>query len=399
MLKAKNVKLRGGKFLGFTLVELLVVIAIIGILIALLLPAVQAAREAARRMQCTNNLKQMGLAVHNFHDSRNGLPPAGVCGANHCFSGFGLLFPYTEQTAIAEIISTAIQNNRWISVPDPSGPSGWWFTDLTEAQRDGLCSVPYMKCPTRRGGGKAEAGPMSTVVGYWLPGPRGDYALVTACDSDGETIDGSTLTTDPNNCWIWAGAYRADGSGVLYQTKNCGPFRAAKFSAPADSEGLPTSSAGWSPSGTFALMSDGTSNQLMIGEKQIYMGGGNSTTEPNNFEFLPTTADRFQNPMRDASYLIHDQYAFSGGASLRPLFCNGLRGSIATYDRVWVGIQPPHEYRSIWNPNAPGFGSWHTSVCNFVLGDGSVRGVSVTTSGRVLAQLGVVNDGTSVALP
>lgn len=125
---------------GFTLVELLVVIAIIGILIALLLPAVQAAREAARRMQCSNHLKQISLALHTYHDANGAFPSSKIgTGDSYNYVSFHVtLLPYTEQSALYDFI---VSHN----FPRADGNDKINTTDANGAY---TASISYLGCPS-----------------------------------------------------------------------------------------------------------------------------------------------------------------------------------------------------------------------------------------------------------
>src|SRR5262245_49008898 len=102
---------------GFTLVELLVVIAIIGILVALLLPAIQAAREAARRAQCVNNLKQLGVAFQNYHDTHKRLP----IGAYSCCNGTWQMYilPFIEEQQLADLYTYLPKDHPAFEITSP----------------------------------------------------------------------------------------------------------------------------------------------------------------------------------------------------------------------------------------------------------------------------------------
>jgi prepilin-type N-terminal cleavage/methylation domain-containing protein/prepilin-type processing-associated H-X9-DG protein len=144
---------------GFTLVELLVVIAIIGVLVALLLPAVQAAREAARRSQCSNNIKQFGIALHNYHDVFKVFPPrrGGTNGtiandpprilANYDrMSAFVALLPFIEQKPTADFVSAGGKTSTGTVIP-AGGPAGWYGSSMGTYQ-PWATQIPMLLCPS-----------------------------------------------------------------------------------------------------------------------------------------------------------------------------------------------------------------------------------------------------------
>lgn len=305
---------RTARSTAFTLVELLVVIAIIGILIALLLPAVQAAREAARRSQCSNNLKQLGLGIHNFHDVQNGFPPTHTGAAGDRYgTWFVVILPYIEQKALYDQFDLKVQ---WDQGNNP-----------TAAALDGACLKVY-QCPSRRSGvQKSDATPQV--------GATGDYAAVS----------------------VATGNYQ-------WQHQSPGILLGAMI-------GAERNGAIWRPRTGFKDVTDGTSNTIVVGEKHVLQ-------------------DRM------------NKNGWSGGAG------SGDGNLFITQQTEWWEC---HSVRQADNPNGLGrgprdpsadpwhmFGSWHPGVCQFLLGDGSVRAISVTVPyDTVLRRLGDRRDGTSVS--
>jgi prepilin-type N-terminal cleavage/methylation domain-containing protein len=216
-----------GNNTGFTLVELLVVIAIIGVLVALMLPAVQAAREAARRTQCSNNLKQIGLATHNFHDTYGKLPVGTHDDDNRSFCWRVWILPFVEQT---NLYNQMAQNGMWVPPQMGNSANGVNVDSVPASEVAGVATVAAL-CKTKL--------PFYTCPSDILPMVDNDgYAKTNYCGNMGPAIG------DINGCAILKGELQ---EGVFLMAND--------------------NNTTWTTS--LATMTDGTSNTIMAGEISV----------------------------------------------------------------------------------------------------------------------------------
>lgn len=274
--ESPDVKLWGGGNAAFTLVELLVVIAIIGILIALLLPAVQAAREAARRMQCANNVKQIALAVHGFHSTYNRLPncvhdPIIAQKRIRRCSGLPVLLPYIEQTTLYDsIMALGVTTGR------------------VDIQGDAVFRVNLsaFACPSDGNAMSWDSGSDFWQTNYRMS--RADLPSRTYVDPSDRNF------SSPRSWWVVGQKYPA-GSGTGMTSVTGGATR-----------GLQS-------------VSDGTSNTVMLSEGII--GAVDVGTQGGNFK------DRTAGGITDAGGYIGSSATSTTYRSGVPLACLNTRGS------------------------------------------------------------------------
>ena len=286
---------------GFTLIELLVVIAIIAILIALLVPAVQKVREAAARTQCGNNLKQIGLAVHNYHDANKCLPPARIDtdgGATWCV----LILPYLDQLPLYDLWDLKRE---------------YYNQPLAFRQT----ALPVYFCPTRRVPGIGNLSTLDIPEAGWtataFPGALGDYAC-----NEGDNTNGGFNTP------------QADGAIILANHTNAADA-AGGYTIPS-----------WQSNTKFQTITDGTSNTLLVGEKHVKLGPTWGTTVGDGSIWNGDPANQNAGRTAGAAYLLArtptDNYNVQFG-SYHPgfcqfVFCDGtVRAIPTTIDGTTLG--------------------------------------------------------------
>jgi prepilin-type N-terminal cleavage/methylation domain-containing protein len=248
---------------GFTLIELLVVIAIIAILVALLLPAVQQAREAARRSQCKNNLKQIGVALHNYHDVYSTLPN-GTTSTDR--GGWGIswwarILPYTDQSGLFEALQFEGNHPGWThNTGSLSGHPNNWSAGYINGQAANRNPIPFMLCPSSplpkvhsTGGGALINTPHYVGIGGAANGNNPHLAAFGLPNDSFVNASINSQWRRTGCCGGDAGGYGAYG-GVL----------------------VPTASI------SFKDIIDGSSNQIMVGEASTYGSGAGG--QPRNIQ-------------------------------------------------------------------------------------------------------------------